>query len=107
MALSTRLRHYFRPGEGMPGERALVQKLDFFILSFCCVMYFLNYVCVLDTSSGCQFTDYAQLDRSNLTNAYVSGMKEDLDFQGNQLTQINTVFTVGMFFFLLRKSEIC
>jgi hypothetical protein len=37
-----------------------------------------------------------QLDRSNLTNAYVSGMKEDLDFKGNELTQINTVFTVGM-----------
>ena len=36
-----------------------------------------------------------QLDRSNLTNAYVSGMKEDLNFKGNELTQINTVFTVG------------
>lgn len=38
-----------------------------------------------------------ELDRSNLTNAYVSGMKEDLNFKGNQLTQINTVFTVGKF----------
>lgn len=36
-----------------------------------------------------------QLDRSNLANAYVSGMKEDLGFQGNQLNQINTCFTVG------------
>jgi len=44
MVLSTRLKEYIRPGEGLPGERALVQKLDFFILSFCCVMYFLNYV---------------------------------------------------------------
>jgi len=78
MALGQRLKEYFRPGEGAPGERALVQKLDFFILSFCCLMYFLNY-----------------LDRSNLTNAYVSGMKEELNFKGNQLTQINTVFTVG------------
>ncbi|KAB2578868.1 putative pantothenate transporter protein [Lasiodiplodia theobromae] len=35
------------------------------------------------------------LDRSNLTNAYVSGMEEDLHFVGNQLTQINTIFTCG------------
>lgn len=36
-----------------------------------------------------------KLDRSNLANAYVSGMKEDLNFQGNQFNQVNTVFTVG------------
>jgi ACS family pantothenate transporter-like MFS transporter len=39
------------------------------------------------------FTNY--LDRSNLANAYVSGMKEELGFVGNQYNQINTVFTVG------------
>ncbi|GAB7346668.1 hypothetical protein MBLNU459_g1795t2 [Dothideomycetes sp. NU459] len=78
MALKSRLKHYFSPEERVHGERKLVQKLDFFILTFCCLMYFLNY-----------------LDRSNLTNAYVSGMKEDLHFKGNQLTQINTVFTCG------------
>ena len=39
------------------------------------------------------FTNY--LDRSNLANAYVSGMKEELGFAGNQYNQINTVFTVG------------
>lgn len=59
-------------------ERRLLFKIDFFILTFCCVTYFFNY-----------------LDRSNLTNAYVSGMKEELGFEGNQLTVINTVFTVG------------
>ncbi|KAF2107544.1 pantothenate transporter-like protein [Lophiotrema nucula] len=69
---------YIRGGQSAPGERKLVQKLDFFILTFCCLMYFLNY-----------------LDRTNLNNAYVSGMKEDLNFHGNQLNQINTVFTVG------------
>ncbi|PQE30279.1 Pantothenate transporter liz1 protein [Rutstroemia sp. NJR-2017a WRK4] len=35
------------------------------------------------------------LDRSNLANAYVSGMKEELGFVGNQYNLINTVFTVG------------
>lgn len=47
---------YLRGNVNAPGERKLVQKLDFFILTFCCLMYFLNY-----------------LDRSNLSNAYVSG----------------------------------
>ena len=69
---------YLRGDQNAPGERKLVQKLDFFILTFCCLMYFLNY-----------------LDRSNLNNAYVSGMREELSFHGNQLNQINTVFTVG------------
>ncbi|KAM7216810.1 Major facilitator superfamily domain containing protein [Rhypophila decipiens] len=74
-----RLREYFvTAGYHRPGERKLVQKLDFFILSFCCLSYFLAY-----------------LDRSNLSNAYVSGMKEDLNFQGDQLNQINTCFTIG------------
>ncbi|KAF9890482.1 hypothetical protein FE257_005887 [Aspergillus nanangensis] len=59
-------------------ESKLVRKIDFFILSFCCVTYFFNY-----------------LDRSNLANAYVSGMKEELAFEGNQFNVINTVFTVG------------
>jgi ACS family pantothenate transporter-like MFS transporter len=35
------------------------------------------------------------LDRSNLTAAYVSGMKTDLKFQGKQFNVINTCFTVG------------
>lgn len=35
------------------------------------------------------------LDRSNLTAAYVSGMKKDLDFHGKQFNIINTCFTIG------------
>lgn len=75
--MSSRIKEYFATSY-KPGERKLVQKIDFFILTFCCVSYFVNY-----------------LDRSNLTNAYVSGMKEDLGFVGNQLNLINTCFTVG------------
>jgi ACS family pantothenate transporter-like MFS transporter len=69
---------YILGEESVPGERKLLRKLDAFILSFCCLCYFANY-----------------LDRTNLNNAYVSGMREELNFQGNQLNQINTVFTVG------------
>ncbi|KAF2143567.1 uncharacterized protein K452DRAFT_317051 [Aplosporella prunicola CBS 121167] len=71
-------RAYLRASQSSKEERRLVRKIDFFILTFCCLSYFTNY-----------------LDRSNLTNAYVSGMREDLAFKGNQLTQINTIFTCG------------
>ncbi|ETS85871.1 hypothetical protein PFICI_03896 [Pestalotiopsis fici W106-1] len=59
-------------------ERKLVVKLDCAILTFVCLMYWVNY-----------------LDRSNLSNAYVSGLKEDLNMQGTELNQINSVFYVG------------
>lgn len=39
----SKLREYFKV-EYRPGERALVQKVDFFILTFCCLSYFMNYV---------------------------------------------------------------
>ncbi|KAL7920607.1 major facilitator superfamily domain-containing protein [Trichoderma austrokoningii] len=75
--VSQRIRDYLHT-DYQPGERTLLRKIDFFILTFCCLSYFINY-----------------LDRSNLSNAYVSGMKEDLGFVGNQLNEINTCFTVG------------
>ncbi|KAG9317604.1 major facilitator superfamily domain-containing protein [Chiua virens] len=59
-------------------ERRLLLKIDSFILSYCCLMYFTNY-----------------LDRSNVNNAYVSGMKQDLNMQGNEFNIINTMFTCG------------
>jgi len=43
MALGQKLREYFHT-EYQPGERKLVQKIDFFILTFCCLSYFCNYV---------------------------------------------------------------
>lgn len=59
-------------------EKSLLFKLDWFILSFACLLYWVNY-----------------LDRLNLTNAYVSGMKEEIGLHGNQFNIINTCFTVG------------
>lgn len=96
MGILKRIKNYASKEYEHPGEAKLVWKLgmsralcvlflpvligipDFFILTFCCLMYLLNY-----------------LDRSNLANAYVSGMKEELHFKGNQYNVINTVFTVG------------
>ncbi|EXJ80756.1 hypothetical protein A1O3_07040 [Capronia epimyces CBS 606.96] len=61
-------------------ERKLIQKIDIFILTSCCLQYWVNY-----------------LDRANLNSAYVSGMKEDLDMVGNDLNVINTIFWCGYF----------
>ncbi len=67
-------------GEPPPtkAESRLLFKIDWFILSYVCLMYWVNY-----------------LDRANLNNAYVSGAREDLNFKGTQLNQINTIFYGG------------
>lgn len=74
MLILTKLREIIwgKPADSQ-AERTLIIKLDLVILSFCCLMYWVNY-----------------LDRMNLNNAYVSGMKEDLNFHGKQLNVINT-----------------
>ncbi|KAI1548452.1 ProP Permease of the major facilitator superfamily [Pyrenophora tritici-repentis] len=59
-------------------EKRLVRKLDCFILVYCCAAYFFNY-----------------LDRSAFSNAYVSGLKEALNLQGNQYSVLLSVFTAG------------
>lgn len=61
-----------------PAERKLLFKIDWFVLSYVCSVYWVNY-----------------LDRSNVSNAYVSGMKADLNMKGDEFNVINTVFTVG------------
>ncbi|CDK26101.1 unnamed protein product [Kuraishia capsulata CBS 1993] len=59
-------------------EQKLIFKVDTFIMSYCCVSYFMNY-----------------LDRTAFSNAYATGMKEELGLVGNQYTVINTCLTVG------------
>ncbi|WEJ93879.1 hypothetical protein PSN45_001356 [Yamadazyma tenuis] len=59
-------------------EQKLVAKVDGFILSYCCVSYFINY-----------------LDRTAFSNAYVTGMQESLGLKGNQYNVINNCLTVG------------
>ncbi|EED17340.1 pantothenate transporter, putative [Talaromyces stipitatus ATCC 10500] len=61
-----------------PEERRLIAKLDWWILSYVCVAYFIKY-----------------LDQTNVSNAYVSGMKEDLKLKGNDLNYLTTYWTIG------------
>ncbi|EXJ79541.1 hypothetical protein A1O3_07820 [Capronia epimyces CBS 606.96] len=66
------------PADMPPAERKLLSKLDWLVLSYACLAFFTKY-----------------LDVSALTNAYVSGMKEDLNLHGNRLNYINAAYEVG------------
>lgn len=59
-------------------ERDLLFKIDWFVLSYVCLNYWINYI-----------------DRSNYSNAYLSGMQEALHMTGFEYNTVNTCFTVG------------
>jgi MFS transporter, ACS family, pantothenate transporter len=59
-------------------EKKFLLKLDFFLLTYTCLGYFCK-----------------NLDQANISNAYVSGMKEALNMGGSELTYMGNVFTAG------------
>ncbi|KAK9450429.1 major facilitator superfamily domain-containing protein [Limtongia smithiae] len=61
-----------------PVERKFVKRIDFFIFSYSLLSYVIKY-----------------LDQSNVSNAYVSGMKEDLALNGQQRNLFTTFFNIG------------
>ncbi|KAH7879195.1 MFS general substrate transporter [Lentinula edodes] len=61
-----------------PEERRFLTKLDSCLLTYAFLSYLSKY-----------------LDQQNITNAYVSGMQEDLHLVGNDLNYITTAWTCG------------
>ncbi len=61
-----------------PLERSFLFKLDFFLLSSSMLGYFIK-----------------TLNQSNLGTAYVNGMKEHYEMNGNQYNYLTTLWTVG------------
>jgi ACS family pantothenate transporter-like MFS transporter len=59
-------------------ERRFIQKLDLSLLTILSLGYFIK-----------------NLDQTNISNAYVSGMKEDLKMNGNQINIIDVAWTSG------------
>jgi len=59
-------------------ERRFLLKLDVIILTYVCASYFTK-----------------SLDKSNITNAYVTGMKEDINFGGNDLSYAKSLYSAG------------
>ncbi|KKY15714.1 putative major facilitator superfamily transporter [Diplodia seriata] len=69
--------HWHEPGTSKE-EKWLIRKLDIFILSYSCLTFFIKY-----------------LDQTNISNAYVSGMKEELGLYGNELNLMTTYYNIG------------
>ncbi|KAH7255060.1 hypothetical protein NW759_012644 [Fusarium solani] len=61
-----------------PDQRRLLFKVDAFILTFASIGYFLK-----------------NIDQTNVNNAFLSGMEEDLEMYGNQLVTSTSIWTVG------------
>ncbi|KAJ5329304.1 hypothetical protein N7452_009694 [Penicillium brevicompactum] len=61
-----------------PKERWLLFKVDAFVLTFASIGYFLK-----------------NIDQTNVNNAFLSGMEEDLQMFGNQLVTSTSIWTVG------------
>ncbi|OCK76330.1 MFS general substrate transporter [Lepidopterella palustris CBS 459.81] len=59
-------------------ERKLILKLDFLIVPYAFLAYWAKY-----------------MDQANLNNAYVAGLKEDLNFESNQLVRLQTMYILG------------
>lgn len=61
-----------------PKQRRFMQKLDANILLYALLSFFIK-----------------TLDNSNISNAYVSGMREDLNLYGNERNLFTTLFNCG------------
>ena len=66
------------PSDLPKAEKLLLRKIDAVILAYVCTSYFTK-----------------SLDKSNITNAYVSGMKQDLNFGGNDLSYAKSLYSAG------------
>ncbi|KAL0469562.1 major facilitator superfamily domain-containing protein [Neurospora intermedia] len=74
--------------ERSPLEKDLVRRLDVFLLTFGCI------------SQG------RYLDQTNISSAYVSGMKEDLQLNGNELNYFLTFFSISYCLMLIPSQVI-
>lgn len=61
-----------------PAERKLMWKLDILLTFYSLMAYWVKY-----------------LDQTNLNNAYVAGLQEDIGMKGNDLVNTQVMFTVG------------
>ena len=70
-------------------ERDLVRRLDIFLMTFGCLSQVIKY-----------------LDQQNINNAYVSGMQEDLNLNGDELNYFTTCFNVAYCIMLIPSQVI-
>ncbi|KAL1962660.1 hypothetical protein VTN77DRAFT_9294 [Rasamsonia byssochlamydoides] len=73
-----------------PEERKFISKIDFFVLTRAGFSYFSK-----------------NLNSNNLSNAYVSGMKEELNVVGNEYQTFTTMWTIGYVISQIPSQMIC
>lgn len=78
-SVMSRLSAWWFGEDADPKDKRLVAKLDAFVLVFVCCDFIVKY-----------------LDQTNITNAYISGMKEDLMLTGDMLNWLTTIFNIGI-----------
>ncbi|KUI71666.1 Pantothenate transporter liz1 [Cytospora mali] len=76
--------------ERSPEERRFLAKIDFFILTWAGLTYFSK-----------------NLNTNNVSNAYVSGMKEELQVVGNEYQTFTTMWTIGYVISQIPSQIIC
>ncbi|KAL2405850.1 putative transporter SEO1 [Exophiala dermatitidis] len=69
--------HWFAESD-TPQERKLLLKLDLLIVPYAFIGFWINYI-----------------DASNINNAWVAGLSDDLNFRGNQLVDFQTISQVA------------
>ncbi|KAG7660376.1 uncharacterized protein J8A68_006110, partial [[Candida] subhashii] len=65
-----------------PEERRLILKIDLLLTLYSMMAYWIKY-----------------LDSTNLTNAYIGGLRESINMQGNDFVNTQVMFTVGNILF--------
>jgi MFS family permease len=82
MSITPKSRPWYRirwfQEQDTPEERKLIFKLDLLIVPYVFLAYWVKYI-----------------DQANINNAYVAGLKEDLEFQGNELVRLQTMYILG------------
>ncbi|KAH8690694.1 putative pantothenate transporter [Talaromyces proteolyticus] len=73
-----------------PAERRFISKIDFFILTWAGFSYFSK-----------------NLNSNNVSNAYVSGMKQELHVVGNEYQTFTTMWTIGYVISQIPSQVIC
>lgn len=69
--------HWFHDND-TPEERRVILKIDLLLTFYSLMAYWVKY-----------------LDQTNLTNAYIGGLKEDIGMKGNDLVNTQVMFSIG------------
>ncbi|TVY41150.1 putative transporter [Lachnellula subtilissima] len=79
-----------------PEERKLIIKLDLLIVPYAVIAYWIKYIDQSNLIHG-NIISYLSWPNKHLqpANAYVSGLKEDLAFNANQLVNLNAMYIAG------------